>query len=111
VEGSPLKMSAADALQIGILLSQQENEFGTNMYESLKPADEEELLKLVNSGMSSHEAALQIFRKKFLYKVSKSDLTESGYPDDGANNGLAPLRVSGFIIDLSFLTFSFLSFL
>jgi hypothetical protein len=90
-------MSAADALQIGILLSQQENEFGTNMYESLKPADEEELLRLVNNGMSSHEAALQIFQKKFAYKISKNNVAQVGEPDDETNDGLAPLRVRGFL--------------
>jgi hypothetical protein len=70
VSTASLKMSANEALQIGLLLSQQEQEFGTNMYESLVQEDEDELVILMQKGMSSHDAALEIFKRKFVYKIN-----------------------------------------
>ena len=39
------------ALEIGMLLSQQEAQFGINMYDSLTPADEPEIENLTNLGI------------------------------------------------------------
>lgn len=72
-ESSRLQITAADTMQIGLLLSQQEKEFGTNMYDCLTAEDEEELLEMMNAGMSSHEAALQLFQRKFSYKINVNE--------------------------------------
>lgn len=58
-----LRMKGAEALQIGLLLGQQEREHGENMYD-LSPAEEQEVHMLVQQGMTSDEAALQIFNRK-----------------------------------------------
>jgi hypothetical protein len=60
-----LRMSSCDALQIGLLLSQQEAEFGTNMYDSLEDSDEPSIRRLVAQGYSNDEAVLEIFNMKF----------------------------------------------
>jgi hypothetical protein len=62
---SPYRMKAHEALQIGLILSQQEHAFGTNMYQSLTPNDEPEIERLNRLGYSTEEAILQIFQKKF----------------------------------------------
>ena len=88
-------ISSADALQVGLLLSQQEKEFGTNMYESLKPEDEEELMKLVNNGLSSQDAALQIFQKKFVYRIrSDEEIIAQKEKVASASAPGSPLKVS-----------------
>lgn len=71
-EGSPskkhnpiLRLSSNDALQIGLLLSQQEEEHGVNMYDSLEVSDEATIRKLCQQGYSNDEAVLEIFNRKF----------------------------------------------
>jgi hypothetical protein len=58
-------MSSCDALQIGLMLSQQEIEFGVNMYDSLEDSDEPAIRRLVAQGYSNDEAVLEIFNRKF----------------------------------------------
>jgi hypothetical protein len=87
-------ITAADALQVGLLLSQQEKEFGTNMYESLRPEDEEELAKLVNSGLSSQDAALQIFQKKFVYRIRSDEEILIAQKAKSSSASNSPLKVS-----------------
>ena len=62
---SPFRMTAHEALQIGLILSQQEQQFGTNMYQSLAPEDEPEIERLNSAGFSTEEAILRIFQKKY----------------------------------------------
>ena len=62
---SPFRMTAHEALQIGLILSQQEQQFGTNMYQSLAPEDEPEIERLNSTGFSTEEAILRIFQKKY----------------------------------------------
>ena len=62
---SPYRMKAHEALQIGLILSQQEQQFGTNMYQSLQPEDEPEIEHLNSMGFSTEEAILKIFQKRF----------------------------------------------
>lgn len=59
------RMKAHEALQIGLILSQQEQEFGTNMYQALTPEDEPEIERLNSMGFSTEEAILKIFRRKY----------------------------------------------
>jgi hypothetical protein len=63
---APYRMKAHEALQIGLILSQQEHAFGTNMYQSLTSEDEPEIARLNKAGFSVEEAILQIFNRKFL---------------------------------------------
>jgi hypothetical protein len=97
------KITSTDALQVGLLLSQQEREFGTNMYESMKPADEAELIRLMATGRSSQQAALEIFQKKFVYRIRSEQ--EIANPKE---NGPAGLKVMFFKEVNSLLPFSFL---
>jgi hypothetical protein len=64
-------VTSTDALQIGLLLSQQEQEFGTNMFESLTADDEAEMQSLRTAGYSLDQAALEIFSTKFAPKHSE----------------------------------------
>lgn len=67
-----LKIKSSDALRVGLLLSQQEDEYGTNMYNVLLPEDEPELNRLIDTGLTTDQAALEIFKKKNIPKKSKS---------------------------------------
>jgi hypothetical protein len=59
------KIKSTDALQLGLLLSQQEKEYGVNMYESLQPDDEIEMERLMkDKGLNAKDAALEIFNRK-----------------------------------------------
>jgi hypothetical protein len=62
---NPYRMKAHEALQIGLILSQQEQQFGTNMYQSLTPSDEPEIERLNSLGFSTEEAILKIFQKRY----------------------------------------------
>ena len=62
---SPYRMKAHEALQIGLILSQQEQQFGTNMYQALKPEDEPEIERLNSMGFSTEEAILKIFQRRY----------------------------------------------
>jgi hypothetical protein len=62
---NPYRMKAHEALQIGLILSQQEQQFGTNMYQSLTPDDEPEIERLNGLGFSTEEAILKIFQKRY----------------------------------------------
>lgn len=52
------------ALQMALLISQQEAQFGFNMYDVLTPADEPELQELTEQGKSRDNAILELFEKK-----------------------------------------------
>lgn len=54
-----------EALEIGLLLSEQEAEFGINMYDSLTPADDPEIEYLTSQGYSTDEAILIIFERRY----------------------------------------------
>ena len=64
-QNTMLRLSLSDALQIGLLLSQQEEEHGVNMYDSLEVSDESTIRKLCQQGFSNDEAVLEIFNRKF----------------------------------------------
>lgn len=63
----------AEALRMAMLISQQEAEFGVNMYDVINAADEAEIQRLVNEGYPSDTAILMIFESK-------------GFISKGANN-------------------------
>jgi hypothetical protein len=77
--GEPLlRMSSSECLQIGLMLSQQEAEFGTNMYDSLEEADEAMIRRLVARGLTNDEAVLEIFELKFGIKGPQSRWAKVG---------------------------------
>ena len=53
-------------------LSKQEAEFGINMFDSLTPADEPEIEKLMEQGNTHHQATRIIFERRF--QSTKHDL-------------------------------------
>ena len=54
-----------EALQVGLLLSKQEAEHGTNMFDSLMPQDNQVIQSYMNQGFSKEEAVLMIFEQKY----------------------------------------------
>lgn len=54
-----------EALKMGLLLSQQEAEYGINMYDSLIPADDPLIEEYIKMGLTMDEAVLKIFEFKF----------------------------------------------
>ena len=54
-----------EALQVGLLLSKQEADHGTNMFDSLRPQDNQVIQSYMNQGFSKEEAILMIFEQKY----------------------------------------------
>lgn len=65
-EVSSSKTRSSEALQIGLLLSQQEAAYGTNMYESLQPSDAKEIKELIALGKSVDAAVMLIFQHRYV---------------------------------------------
>lgn len=60
------RISSNEAMEIGLLLSQQEALYGINMYDSLKTTDAPELDRLMREqGLTTEKALLEIFNKRF----------------------------------------------
>ena len=53
------------AMQVALLISQQEAEFGINMYDSLTPADQPEIDSLVASGYTTDDAIQMLFDRRY----------------------------------------------
>jgi hypothetical protein len=70
-----LRMTSSEALQIGIILAEQERRFATNMYVSLQVEDDPKIGKYIARGYTTEEAILRIFEKKFM---SKEELVALG---------------------------------
>ena len=54
-----------EALRIGILISEQDAEFGTNMYQTITVEDEPEIVRLISLGYSTDDAVYLIFSRNF----------------------------------------------
>ena len=63
---SSLRMTSSEALQIGVILAEQERRFGTNMYVSLAPEDDPKIDKYCRRGFTVEEAILRVFEKKYM---------------------------------------------
>lgn len=95
---SPIRMSSTEALQIGMILSDQEKKHQTNMYESLKPEDQPTVQHHMNSGLTAEEAILRVFEGKFGgVGVMHSDEDEE---EDGQRPQTESGRKSSFFPDL-----------
>lgn len=57
--------SEHEALRIGLIISQQEAQFGVNMYDALLPHDEPAIEELVNKDHTLDEAVMCIFEARF----------------------------------------------
>ncbi len=77
-------MSSAEAIQLAMLLSEQEAQYGVNMYDSLKPEDEPEIQSMMANGKTMEEAVLAIFNRKV---VDSPTLFQTG---GVASNGVHP---------------------
>lgn len=54
-----------EALEHGMLVSQQESQFGINMYDSLTADDNYEIDRLIDLGYTKEQAVLLIFERKY----------------------------------------------
>lgn len=64
-------------LRIAMIISQQEAEFGVNMYDAMTPADQDEIDRYVSLGYSKDDAILMVFESKgFVSKQSIPTIEE-----------------------------------
>lgn len=59
------KPAEAATLQLGLIISQQEAVYGTNMYDALLPSDESTIEEFVRQGFTLDDAVLLIFEKRY----------------------------------------------
>ncbi len=72
------RMSSFEAMNLALLLSEQETLHGVNMYDSLAPSDEPTIQAFVASGMPLEHAILTIFTNKYgKSNQSSSNLSSS----------------------------------
>jgi hypothetical protein len=65
---SSFHMSSTEALHIGLILSEQERMYGTNMYESLQAGDEHTIQYYNSQGYTTEEAILKIFEDRYVHR-------------------------------------------
>jgi hypothetical protein len=58
-------LSDAEALKLGLLISQQFCDHGVDMYDALMPSDEDEIERLTDMGYTLDEAILKVFESRF----------------------------------------------
>jgi len=58
-------VSEHEALKLGLIVSQQEADYGINMYDALMPSDEQQIEKLIRTGLTLDEAILKVFESRF----------------------------------------------
>jgi hypothetical protein len=92
-----LALSKADsihALQLGSILSMQEEEYGINMMDAMTPLDDSEIHNLMSDGCTENEAKLIIFQRRYVssgkgdffdddFTVLDEDSTKSVNPGKG----------------------------
>lgn len=78
-----------DAVAVALLLSEQEASFGTNMFDSLTVADDVEMDRLRSAGLSTHDAALSIFQRKYrvVSNLPSSILSSSSVSPPSVHSG------------------------
>ena len=57
----PTNLSESQTLS---LVSEQDDRYGINMHDSLKPTDEAEIGAMMRSGYTQHDAVLSLFQRK-----------------------------------------------
>lgn len=57
--------SEHEALKLGLIVSQQECDYGINMYDALLPSDEQQIEQLIRTGLTLDEAILKVFESRF----------------------------------------------
>jgi len=75
-----------DRLLMNLLLTQQKTRFGVNMYESLQNADEPQIERYMNKGMSLDQAVLKLFERKY-GSVESQQLPRQVMPHHSAGGG------------------------
>ena len=59
----PTNLSESQTLSLVVLLSEQDDQYGINMYDALKPTDETEIRAMMRSGYTQHNAVLSLFQR------------------------------------------------
>jgi hypothetical protein len=59
----PTNLSESQTLSLVLLLSEQDDRYGINMYDALKPTDEAEIRAMMRSGYTQHDAVLSLFQR------------------------------------------------
>ena len=81
-----------EALDIGLLLSIQEAQYGTNMYESLTSEYEKVVEEYLAMGVDREQAALNIFEERFGKVYLPVDVQEPESPSGGLGQGASGER-------------------
>jgi hypothetical protein len=84
-------VSEHEALKLGLIVSQQEADYGINMYDALMPADEQQIEQLIRTGITLDEAILKVFESRF--GKTKLDSSALGAVDEIAQRGGGNLNV------------------
>jgi hypothetical protein len=71
-EKGPKRLNSSEAIQLAMMLSEQESLYGANMYDSLQPEDDAEIQAMIAQGMSMEEAVLGVFERKFIHPPTGS---------------------------------------
>jgi hypothetical protein len=84
-------VSEHEALKLGLIVSQQEADYGINMYDALMPSDEQQIEQLIRTRITLDEAILKVFESRF--GKTKLDSSALGAVDEIAHRGGGNLSV------------------
>lgn len=63
-----------EAMKLALLVSEQETEYGINMYDSLQPEDEDVIAEYMAHGYSLDEAVYEVFTNKVMSSIQETIL-------------------------------------
>lgn len=73
----PKRLSSSEAIQLAILLSEQEAQYGANMYDSLRPEDDAEIQGMMAQGMEMEAAVMAVFERKYVHPQQQRQANQS----------------------------------
>ncbi len=85
VKSSIRDLKANDVLILGTLLRQQEEDYGTNMFNSIGMDDEETFLASISAGIPQEQVALELFNNKVSRGSIKLQRVQDGFMSTNVN--------------------------
>jgi hypothetical protein len=75
------RMNSSEAVQMAMMLSEQEEKYGVNMFDSLRPSDEPEIERLVTIGYTLEQAVYALFEQNYMIAKTDSNGLDQDSPD------------------------------
>lgn len=92
------RMNSSEAVQMAMMLSEQEEKYGVNMFDSLRPSDEPEIERLVTIGYTLEQAVYALFEQKYMITKTDSNGLDQDAHDQPSASASATVRVDTAVV-------------